>query len=404
MPRSTRLAPVLILLTMLAGSSLAADLTIAHDGDRVTGEFPERLSEAGFVLDAIVGTELSVNVRSADGKAIWPEVLLYDPEGFEIPLGVFASSKKVRLRRLVLSATGRYVLIVRAGTENAGRYGMKLRAKHPGTYRGEGSVGAGNVGTHLRFSGFAGSVARFKVRGRDGLRPDVTTMLLPDVSTMAVASTAVGETTVRGKGIEIVGLGDFRLVVEGRDGTTGRWKGKVRLDHPETERRSLVVDGHPAGTFTDRGGARPVPPLPDLPPPQGPLPWRLISGGVESMVTTQRTMWAVTGPDYAKILNLVTPWLDTFESPAYRVDFTSETVIAIFLGARSDWNSGVLVESIDREGYYIVVKWIEGIPGANCTPIPVSVQPWVLVAVRADGPVRFEKRTMVIPCPVLDSE
>ena len=75
-------------------------------------------------------------------------------------------------------------------------------------------------------------------------------------------------------------------------------------------------------------------------------------------------------------------------------------MIAVFLGTRPDRNYGPLIESVDREGYYIVVKWIEGIPGANCTPIPGPVQPWVLVAVRADGPVRFEGRTMVIPCPV----
>jgi hypothetical protein len=139
---------------------------------------------------------------------------------------------------------------------------MKLRVVHPRKIVREGRISIAGTSTAVLFPAFAGSGVRFKVKGRGGFLPRADALLTPDVGEMPTGAVEDGP-VVRADDLVCPATGEYRLVVESRDGTTGEWKAKVKLGHPETPRASRVVTGRPAGTFTD--GMEP----PDDPPTGG---------------------------------------------------------------------------------------------------------------------------------------
>jgi len=82
------------------------------------------------------------------------------------------------------------------------------------------------------------------------------------------------------------------------------------------------------------------------------------------------------------------------------VDFTQEMVALIAVPEESGGYS-VEVESVEQKDSVIVVSYVLLSPERDCvTPMGRAV-PYQAVSVRrADGPVRFERRTATFPCTV----
>jgi hypothetical protein len=75
-----------------------------------------------------------------------------------------------------------------------------------------------------------------------------------------------------------------------------------------------------------------------------------------------------------------------------RVDFTSRTVLAVFLGTRSSAGYGVEITGTRAEGNGLVVLWREHRPAAGVMTAQVLTSPAHLVTVpKVAGPITFEK-------------
>jgi hypothetical protein len=76
-----------------------------------------------------------------------------------------------------------------------------------------------------------------------------------------------------------------------------------------------------------------------------------------------------------------------------RVDFSRETVLAVFLGTRSTGGHRVTVESVEVTEGGLVVRYVEHLPGPDPRTGPALTSPFHIVTVpRTDAPVRFDAR------------
>ncbi len=129
-------------LLAVAGSALAADggATI-RPGDSAFGEIaPGETDRIAF--DGVAGQRISASV-AADFE---PELRLFGPGPVELDVSgrEREGKRSVRLRSVVLPATGRYVLSVEVhGNDGGGRYALRTRSAPP---RGLGAAASGAPG------------------------------------------------------------------------------------------------------------------------------------------------------------------------------------------------------------------------------------------------------------------
>lgn len=78
--------------------------------------------------------------------------------------------------------------------------------------------------------------------------------------------------------------------------------------------------------------------------------------------------------------------------PLPKVDFSTRTVVAVFLGSRPSAGYGVEVTRTRRTGKTLVVEWREVPPGRDSLVAQVITSPAILVSIpRFDGEILFEK-------------
>lgn len=78
--------------------------------------------------------------------------------------------------------------------------------------------------------------------------------------------------------------------------------------------------------------------------------------------------------------------------PLPKVDFSTRTVVAVFLGSRPSAGYGVEITRTRLDGKTLIVEWREIAPGRDSLVAQVITSPAVLAAIpRFDGEIRFEK-------------
>ena len=78
--------------------------------------------------------------------------------------------------------------------------------------------------------------------------------------------------------------------------------------------------------------------------------------------------------------------------PLPKVDFTTRTVLAVFLGSRPSAGYGVEITRTRQEGKTLIVEWREVPPGRDSLVAQVITSPAVLVSIpRFDGEITFAK-------------
>jgi hypothetical protein len=86
-------------------------------------------------------------------------------------------------------------------------------------------------------------------------------------------------------------------------------------------------------------------------------------------------------------------------NPAPAVDFGQETIILVALGGSSSGGHAVHVDSIDRSGSEVVVRYTATSPAPGCTTTQSLTSPVDAVRTRRiAGAVRFQRHDVVQPC------
>jgi hypothetical protein len=80
------------------------------------------------------------------------------------------------------------------------------------------------------------------------------------------------------------------------------------------------------------------------------------------------------------------------DKPAPAVDFTTRTVVAIFLGTRSSAGYSADVTGVRPGDGGVIVEWQERRPEKGQVAAQVLTSPAVIVSIpKVDGPIKFEK-------------
>jgi len=134
-------------------------------------------------------------------------------------------------------------------------------------------------------------------------------------------------------------------------------------------------------------------PAPDPEPEPGRITPFVIAAGSASDRTIPLDDWAA---DQAKWRVL---WAQHSQSDAPFVDFETEMVIGVFLGARPTGGHTVVLEQVTADGQDLAVRVLEGVPGTGCVVTQAFTNPYVLVRVpRHTGSVSFTRRVEVYTC------
>jgi hypothetical protein len=214
-------------------------------------------------------------------------------------------------------------------------------------------------------------------------------MLEPDVTERDLPARLADGAVLRLAEIACAVTGDYRLVVSGEDGTTGPWKGKVKLRHPVHERRTLDLVGEPAGTFTADKSEPAEPGGGGGDPGSGELRFRILAHGYWSWIDSPERAVARTPAELQALW--ARHWPPTPELPTPEVDFSREIVAAVFIGRRNTGGYLPRVVSIEPLGTGAIVNWFELTPGQD--PVITAVTtPFVFVAItRVTGSVTFRE-------------
>ncbi len=394
-----------IAVCTIAATTALGDPETVGDRDRVLGDL-ETSGEAAIMLDALAGTEIGLKVRGARGSSLEPEILIFGPDDVHIVTGFryrhAAGSSKAKLKKFTLKATGRYTIVVRALNSTKGAFLMKTSVRHPRKVSDRGHLSSIGFVTPT-FPGFEGTEMIFRVKGVQGLTPDVDSVLLPDVREAFVDAVESDDIVASVDPFECPDHADYRLPIESRDGTAGSWRMKIKLVHPPHVASEVVAECGLEGWVTDRMTEAPSPPGPPgsgTPTDSGTVSFRLLESGGYSAISTAENAVARSVSEYvalwARHSPPMPPGLGAPDSAPPVVDFNREIVVGIFAGYRPSGGFDVQVTSVARVGDGLVVRYDSIEPAPNRVVSDVLTTPFTLVAIpRVSGPVTFE-RTVVI--------
>ncbi len=118
-----------------------------------------------------------------------------------------------------------------------------------------------------------------------------------------------------------------------------------------------------------------------------PAPIETVARSSDSGIDTARQVAVRSADEWAAL------WREhAGDTPAPRVDFTTRTVLAVFLGTRPSAGYAVEIVATRAEGAGLVVEWREKTPERGMVTAQILTSPAHLVSVpKVAGPIRFEK-------------
>ena len=214
-----------------------------------------------------------------------------------------------------------------------------------------------------------------------------------DSSELAGSSGGYGFTTRIPLGDVAPGLYVLRLEAQSRIG-----------DRPVVARETIVnvLRGVPAPTSAPAGATADKPAAPAAPVTPGAPAAPVTPGAPAAPVTVQMQtlnsdmMSGIDRPHQA-VARTPDEWQALWQRhapgrPAPAVDFTTQMVVAVFLGSRPSGGYQAEITGISTDGDVLVVRWAERRPGPGQVAAQVMTSPSHLVTVpRHQGDVRFEK-------------
>jgi len=86
------------------------------------------------------------------------------------------------------------------------------------------------------------------------------------------------------------------------------------------------------------------------------------------------------------------------EPPRPAIDFSTEMIVAVAMGARATGGFHITMPSAKVEAGVLVVEVVSQSPGASCFTTQATTQPVDLARARPFADVRFEERDVVFNC------
>ncbi len=127
--------------------------------------------------------------------------------------------------------------------------------------------------------------------------------------------------------------------------------------------------------------------------PGGEQPVRELASGSYSQQAEPRFEFVTTQAEWAPL------WDRTSRGPIPEVDFSRESVLAVFMGQRPTGGHAIRVEQVVREGQRLTVEVLLQAPGPDCMTTQALTQPYHLVAVPAGATrAEFVTRDVTVRC------
>ena len=127
------------------------------------------------------------------------------------------------------------------------------------------------------------------------------------------------------------------------------------------------------------------------------LPMEIILDGTYSAIEEKREVLLNNNDDYQKLMTEVYKNLDQMPRIPV-VDFNKNSVIAVFIGNRSNGGFMVSIDSI-TEGKNLTVNITETTPGSNCMVTDAITRPFSLVKIpKTDSKPVFKTKQIVKDC------
>lgn len=128
------------------------------------------------------------------------------------------------------------------------------------------------------------------------------------------------------------------------------------------------------------------------------LPLEIVIDGTYSAVEDKREMLITTNDQYQSLMNEVYKNLDQMPRIPV-VDFNKNSVVAVFIGERSNGGYMVSIDSINESSKNIHVNIIESTPGPNCMTTQALTRPFTLVKIpKTDKKPLFKTKQIVKDC------
>ena len=127
------------------------------------------------------------------------------------------------------------------------------------------------------------------------------------------------------------------------------------------------------------------------------LPMEIILDGTYSAIEEKREVLLNNNDDYQKLMTEVYKNLDQMPRIPV-VDFNKNSVVAVFIGNRSNGGFMVSIDSI-TEGKNLTVNITETTPGSNCMVTDAITRPFSLVKIpKTDSKPVFKTKQIVKDC------
>ncbi len=128
------------------------------------------------------------------------------------------------------------------------------------------------------------------------------------------------------------------------------------------------------------------------------LSMEIVMDGTYSGVEDKRELLINTNDEYQKLMNEVYKNLDQMPRIPV-VDFTKNSLVAVFIGNRSSGGFMVIIDSITEGSKSISVNVTESTPGKNCVVTEAITRPYTIVKIpKTEKKPIFKTKQIVKDC------
>ena len=249
-PVASALLAILVTLTIAAPAGAQVDAELVFN-QKFLGIISQVDDVDEVEIEEVAGSKLTITVTADAGNSMKPGLEIDGPSGASLNLtGVLKESgKTAKVKKLVLAESGTYTLRVRARNGLTGTYKVKVLGQPPTKTTGLETVTAPAEVLELPFVSRAGGrLSGHVTRATGTFVPYLIELVGPGgVLVQTSGSTSYDEEggVLSLDGIDLPTLGDYRVRVTGKSGTTGSFAWKLKVKVPNAVTGKIYEDGHP---------------------------------------------------------------------------------------------------------------------------------------------------------------
>ncbi len=236
---------VVLALGLAVGSATAGEVeALQPNAHQLAGSLPDG-AEHYVPLELPAGTVLSFQFRADKRqRTLTPEGELVGPDGLTIPIpvGNLNFKKGYDVKKLVVGATGRHVLVLRGANGTTGSYTLKVKAKYPTKF--SGVIDGSTDPLEFEFAATTGAKVSATVSGpKGGAVPELPRVRQPNGNSFGPSKLKNKKTGFAFKGFEqSSGFGSYALTFGVRSDTAQgdrTFKYKVSVSFPKVKKLKL---------------------------------------------------------------------------------------------------------------------------------------------------------------------